>query len=379
MNRRGLLLATSALAAGGIRVALAKEAGSASNVVKFGLSASLTGGQAAYGADIRDGILAAFAAAGRLNSDSAPRCELLTLDDGGDREKCKANVKSLIGSGVTALLGLTSGAAAEACLPMIEEAQVVLLGTASGNMGVRSEKLAMAYQVRAGYDSEYRQMVRYVKEFGFDRIGYVHLQDTSAANQAAMTAALEAVGVKLTLSVPLDRNAKSYAAEADTLLKANLNCVLFTTNAAPAEQIIGRMAAAKYPGTYFSSSFAGQALINGMAGKGISIIMSQVVPRPNASALVVVKRCRDDLAALGGNAKIGYTTLEGYIAGRVAVEAATRAAQGGGSVSRARFKSALSDLNLDLGGYRVQFAGGSKQGSKLVDIVAIDRTGRIIG
>ena len=379
MNRRGLLLATSALAAGGIRVALAKEAGSASNVVKFGLSASLTGGQAAYGADIRDGILAAFAAAGRLNSDSAPRCELLTLDDGGDREKCKANVKSLIGSGVTALLGLTSGAAAEACLPMIEEAQVVLLGTASGNMGVRSEKLAMAYQVRAGYDSEYRQMVRYVKEFGFDRIGYVHLQDTSAANQAAMTAALEAVGVKLTLSVPLDRNAKSYAAEADTLLKANLNCVLFTTNAAPAEQIIGRMAAAKYPGTYFSSSFAGQALINGMAGKGISIIMSQVVPRPNASALVVVKRCRDDLAALGGNAKIGYTTLEGYIAGRVAVEAATRAAQGGGSVSRARFKSALSDLNLDLGGYRVQFAGWSKQGSKLVDIVAIDRTGRIIG
>ncbi len=92
----------------------------------------------------------------------------------------------------------------------------------------------------------------------------------------------------------------------------------------------------------------------------------------------VVKRYQDDLAALGGNAHFGFTSLEGYIVGRVAIEATRLAAKGGG-VGRGRFMDALSDLDVDLGGYRVRFAPPSPQGSRFVDVVAIDRSGRIIG
>jgi branched-chain amino acid transport system substrate-binding protein len=378
MKRRDLLLAGPALMVGSMPLAFGKDLPAAGSTLKFGMSASLSGGQAGYGKDMRDGILAAFGADARQSGDRGPRFELVLLDDGGDKEKCKANVKSLIDSGVTALVGLTSGAAAEACMPLVEDAQIVLLGTASGNMGIRNDKLTMSYHVRAGYDAEYKQMVRYVKDFGMQRVGYVHLKDTSPANQAAMTAALEAVGVKLTVTVPLDRNAKSFAAEADTLLAAKLDCVLFTTNAKPIEQIIEHMSAAKYPGTYFASSFAGQSLIKGMEGKGISVIMSQVVPRPNAQAVPLVKRCQEAIASLGGDARVGYTSIEGYVAGRVVIETA-RAALAGGAMSRERFRSALAVLNLDLGGYRVHFGGANRQGSSMVDIVALDRFGRIIG
>ena len=48
-------------------------------------------------------------------------------------------------------------------------------------------------------------------------------------------------------------------------------------------------------------------------------------------------------------------------------------------MSRSRFKDAVSDLNVDLGGYRVRYAPPSLSGSHFVDVVAIDRTGRIIG
>jgi branched-chain amino acid transport system substrate-binding protein len=346
-------------------------------LVKFGQSASLSGGQSAYGEDVRDGIAAAFNAANKADG-KGPRFELVTLDDGGDKERCKANVKKLIDSGVTALLGLTSGAAAEACLAIIEEQKIVMLGTASGNMGIRSDKLAMAYHVRAGYDDEYRRMVMYVKEFNMQRVGYVYLKDTSPANQAAMAAALDAIGLKLAVSVPLDRNQKTFDAEAKNLLDAKLDCVLFTTNSHPISAIVAGMSAGKYSGFYFASSFAGQALIKDMTNKGQSIIMSQVVPRPNAVATSVVKRYQDDLAALGGGARVGFTSLEGYIAGRVAVEA-TRLALKGGGVGRARFKEALSELSIDLGGYRVRFTPQSPQGARFVDVVAIDRTGRIIG
>jgi branched-chain amino acid transport system substrate-binding protein len=350
----------------------------AESVIKFGQSASLSGGQSGYGKDVRDGILAAFNAANKSDV-KGPRFELVALDDGGEKERCKANVKKLIDSGVSALIGLTSGAAAEACLPIVEEQKIVMLGTASGNMGIRSDKLTMAYHVRSGYDDEYRRMVTYVKEFNMQRVGYVFLKDTSPANQAAMTAALDAVGLKLTVSVPLDRNSKNFDAEVQKLLDAKLDCVLFTTNSHPISQIVAGMSAAKYSGFYFSSSFAGQALIDDMIGKGQSIIMSQVVPRPNQVAAGVVKRCQEDLAALGGNARMGFTSLEGYIAGRVAVEASRLAAKGNNDVSRARFKQALTELSVDLGGYRARFTPQSPQGSRFVDVVAIDRTGRIIG
>jgi hypothetical protein len=139
------------------------------------------------------------------------------------------------------------------------------------------------------------------------------------------------------------------------------------------------MAAAKYTGFYFSSSFAGQELVDEMAGKGNSIIMSQVVPRPNAVAAAVVKRYQEDLAAFDKAARTGFTSLEGYIVGRVAVEAARAALSKGGAVTRARFRDALSELNIDLGGYRTRFGAGNPHGSRFVDVVAIDRNGKIIG
>jgi branched-chain amino acid transport system substrate-binding protein len=375
MHRRDVVLGGSALlAASRFPEVFAQPA-----AIRFGQSASLSGGQAGYGKDVRDGIAAAFAAASK--DTKGPRFELVSLDDAGTRDRCKANVKTLIDQGVVAIVGLTSGAAAESVLPMVEEAKVVMLGTASGNMGIRSDKATMAYHVRAGYDDEYRRMIQYVKDFNMQRVGYVYLEDTSPANQDAMKAALEHVGgINLTISLPLNRNAKSFDAEVEKLLAARLDCVLFTTNASPVVSIVQKMAAAKYAGFYFSSSFAGQALIDDLAGKGATIIMSQVVPRPNNVAAAVVKRCQEDLAAHDKNARMGFTSLEGYVAGRVAVEA-TRAALKGGSagVTRARFKDALSDLSMDLGGYRVRFTPGNPQGSHFVDVVAIDRTGRIIG
>jgi branched-chain amino acid transport system substrate-binding protein len=378
LKRRNLVLAGPGLLLGGLGLTVPAAVRAQSTVVKFGQSASLSGGQSAYGKDVQDGIAAAFAAANKVEGSKGLRFELVTLDDGGDKERCKQNVKTLVDQGVSAVVGLTSGAAAEAALPVFEEAQVAMLGTASGNMGIRAAKLTTAFHVRAGYDEEYRRMVQYVKDYGFTRVGYVYLKDTTQANQLAMTAALEAVGVKPTVTVALDRNAKGFEAEARQLVDGKLDCVLFTTNAGPINQIVELMHAARYPGLYFSSSFAGQVLIDDMAKKGISVIMTQVVPRPHQIALPVVKQYQADLAAVNG-ARVGYTSFEGYIAGLVAVEAARAAARNGGT-NKARLKEALAGLRTDLGGYKINFTGSStRTASRFVEVVALDRYGRVIG
>ena len=346
-------------------------------VVRFGQSASLSGGQAAYGKDVQAGVVAALAAASAQDAGNGVRYELHTIDDGGVRSNCLRNAQALVDSGVLALLGLTSGAGAEACLPLVEDARIAMLGTASGNMGIRSAKVSGAFHVRAGYDAEYQRMVAYVKDVGIQRVGVVYLGDTSKANLDAMTQALARNAITPSITIAIDRNTTGFDAEVARLIAARLDCVLFTTNAGPVAQVIDGMRKAHYGGLFYASSFAGQDLINTLSARQQSCVMSVVVPRPTSQKLSIVAQCQRDLALWGGGATVGITTLEGYIAGRVAVEAA-RAALRSGTLSRDRVREALAGLRTDLGGYPVSFTGGP-QGSRYVELVALDRFGRLVG
>ncbi len=380
MKRRQLVMGAPAAVAAAMLGSWSAEAAASTPVIRFGQSASLTGGQASYGRDIRDGIAVAFAAASAVPG--SPRFELVTLDDGGAKDRCVQNVATLLEGGVAALVGLTNGIAAEACVPMAQGAQAVLLGTATGNMGLRTGAGSHGvFHVRAGYDLEYRRMAHYIKAFGMRRIGYVYLKDTSPANLAVMSQALASVNITPTVSIAVDRAASRFDDVAAQLLAARLDIVLLSANAGPVASVIDHLSQGGYAGLFYASSYAGQGLMDTLSARKQSCIMSMVVPRPNAGSVSLVSRARQDFAAHGGQARLGITTLEGYIAGRTAVEAARAALRvsGGERVSRARLKESLAGLRTDLGGYRVEFAPGVTQGSQYVDLIAIDRYGRLVG
>lgn len=376
MQRRHFMIAGAASCA--IRPSLGFASNSKS--VRIGQSASLTGTQTQYGKDVNLGLNAAFAAANKAEGSNGLNFELLSLDDGGVKERVVANAKSLIDVGATALVGFTSGIGAQDCMPLALESQIAMIGTASGNMGIRAGGPPPGTaHVRAGYDVEYKQMIAYLKTFGFSKIGYVYLQDTSKINLATMTAAMDAAGIKSPVAIGVDRTAKDIDGAARQLLAAKLDCVVFTTNAAPVLAVMKLMNDGGFPGMFFATSLAGQDLINGVQTVGRSVVMSLVVPRPTALGIGVVSQCARDVAAVNAGAKMGVTVLEGYIAGRVTIEAARQAAQRGGEVSRQRMRDALANLKVDLGGYRVAYEGGGSQGSQYVDLVVVDRFGRIAG
>jgi len=392
MQRRQLLKrapAWGAMLAGGLAgVASAPALAQEGRIVRLGQSAALTGTQSRHGRDIRAGVAAALAAANRqeaMNKGHGLQFELVTLDDGGLRARSLDNTRQLIDGGAMALVGFTSGSAAEACLPLVERHQLALIGTASGTMGLRANAAAGAVHVRAGYDVEYKRIVAYIKSYGFKRVGHVFPQDSSPANLAAMNDALESAELKPALAVGIDRDAASVTSVVHKLLAERIDGVMFTTSAGPALAIIEQMKRAGYHGMFFASSLAGQDLIDGVAAAGRSVVMSLVVPRPTALGPGGVSQCRHDLQALAGSSgapgpapTLGATTLEGYIAGRVAVEAVRQAARGG-APSRQRVREALATLHTDLGGYRLNYAASDRQGSQYVDLVVVDRYGRIAG
>jgi len=377
MKRRTLLLGCGSLA-GVLAAPLASAGGTGGRVIRFGQSAALSGPQSVYGRDVQNGIAAAFAAANANEASTGIRFELQTLDDGGARTKCMANALQLLESGTTALIGFTNGVAAEACMPMLEDTQAALLGTASGNMGLRTPAAkGGVFNVRAGYDVEFSRIVNYVRNVGMQRVALVRLNDTSQANRDAMSAALATAGITPKASVDIDRHATDFSGVANELMAARPDFVLLVANAGPAASIISHMTQAKYPGLFYASSYAGQDLLDTLSARHQSCVMSVVVPRPSAMGVNVVANCRRDLALLQNGDRFGITTLEGYIAGRTAVDATLAAARSGG-VTRGRVKDALAGLRSDLGGYKVEFAG-TAQGSHYVDLITLDKYGRVMG
>jgi branched-chain amino acid transport system substrate-binding protein len=376
IKRRQLILSVAqagvlGVGMAGSAVSQAAERG-ASSSIKFGQSAGLSGEQGRYGRDLRDGIQAAFKAARKAGG---PHCELIVRDDNYDKNRSQANIQSLIEDGVVGLIGVTG--AIEPSLPAIEQAQVPLLGAAGGNMTLRDSKLTMPFHVRAGFDDECKALVKYFKEFGVTRLAYVQMKGNPLINQKVLNEALDDAGLKLWVSMALNPAIKSFDDEVTQLMQSKLDGILFATPAEPIAAITDQLTFRGYKGLYFSSSLAGQGLLRIKERRAPSIMVSQVVPRPQ-TASPLCKKYRADLLAFNPALEPGYTSLEGYIAARVAV-AATQDALRSGPVSRQSLKESLSRLSIDFGGYSVKFSANNAHGSAWVDLVGVGRNGQLQG
>jgi branched-chain amino acid transport system substrate-binding protein len=344
----------------------------ASSAVKFGQSADFSGEQGRYGRDLRDGVQAAFKASRKAGG---PHCELVVREDAHDKNRAQTNIQSLIDTGVVGLICVTG--AIEASLPVIEQAQIPLLGAAGGNMTVRDPKLNMPFHVRAGFDEECKSLARYFKEFGVARLAYVQMKGHPLINQKVLNEALDNAGLKLLVSMSLNPAIKSFDDEVTQLMQSKIDGILFATPAEPIATITDQMTVRGYKGLYFSSSLAGQGLLRIKERRAVSIMVSQVVPRPQTGS-PLCRKYRADLAAFNPALEPGYTSLEGYIAGRVAV-AAVQDALRSGPVSRRTLRESLSNLTLDLGGYSVKFSPNNSSGSAWVDLVGVGRNGQLLG
>lgn len=99
------------------------------------------------------------------------------------------------------------------------------------------------------------------------------------------------------------------------------------------------------------------------------MIISQVVPQPWDTNLPIVAEYQAALTALDAAAEPGFVSLEGYLAGRVAIEALRAAGQ---DLTRDSYMAALNDLGtVDLGGMSLSFGPGDNQGSDDVFLTRI--------
>jgi branched-chain amino acid transport system substrate-binding protein len=127
------------------------------------------------------------------------------------------------------------------------------------------------------------------------------------------------------------------------------------------------------PSFYGMSILAGDVTARLLGEQSRGLAVSQVTPYPwdaaNADANVYRKSCEKS------QVPVGYHSYEGYIAGRVAVEALRQA---GRELSRERVHAVLRNLKMRVGGMDVDFSRGRSTGSQFVELVRVRQDGKYV-
>lgn len=159
-----------------------------------------------------------------------------------------------------------------------------------------------------------------------------------------------------------------------TIRKANPQAVVMVGAYKPLAEFIRLSGKMDMDPVFVTISFVGsKALAAELGTDGEGVVISQVVPQPWDSTLPIVAEYQAALSAVDPQAEPGFVTLEGYVAGRLALEGLRKA---GADLTRESFMAALNSIGtVDLGGITLTFGPGDNQGSDDVFLTRIRADG----
>ncbi|MYB20454.1 MAG: ABC transporter substrate-binding protein [Holophagales bacterium] len=344
--------------------------------ILFGQSAAFSGPAAELGRGMRLGIQAAFKEANDAGGVHGRRLELVTVDDGYEPENAITNTRRLIeDEGVFALVGGVGTPTSRSAVPVAEEAGVPYIAPFTGAGFLRSEPHVI--NLRASYAQETEEMVeRLTKDLGIERIAVVIQNDSfGRAGLAGVRAAFDRRGMEAVAIGVYPRNTTAVKTAIVDIEVGRPEAVIIVGAYQPVASLIAWARHIGLDPVFMTLSFVGSnALAEELGPRGAGVYVTQVVPFPSARNSRVATAYRRALRAHTPGAEPGFVSFEGYLAGRLVIEALERS---GTAVDRDRFIQTLRDAgSIDLNGFRLVFGDEDNQGSDAVFLTVIDERGR---
>jgi ABC-type branched-subunit amino acid transport system substrate-binding protein len=130
----------------------------------------------------------------------------------------------------------------------------------------------------------------------------------------------------------------------------------------------------KLDAVFVNISFVGsEPLAAELRHDGEGVIVTQVVPLPNDSKIPLVARYQRALKSVNPSATPSFVSLEGYVAGRLVVEALKHSEN---PLTRAGLLATIKDVGIfDLDGVRLSYGPASNQGMNAVYFTVIQPDG----
>ena len=357
--------------------------GVSDDAIRFGQSAAFSGPAEELGLNMQLGILAAFEEVNRRGGVHNRRLILTSLDDSYEPEAAIANTGKLIKEeNVFALIGAVGTPTSRSAAPVAANAGVPYIAPFTGADLLRSEGLLTEEQLknvinlRSSYKQETEEMVeRLTSDLGIERIAVMYQDDSfGLAGYVGVIEALERRGMKPVSIGWYPRNTTSVKRGLLDVRAGSPEAVIIIG----AYQPVGAMISwARHTGldvVFMTVSFVGSnALAENLGSGGAGVVVTQVVPFPTGDAFPALESYRRALAAYKPGAEPGFVSLEGYLAGRLAIFGLERC---GPDVDRACFMEAIRGAGkFAIDGFPLRYGDGDNQGSDAVFLTIIDQDG----
>jgi len=307
--------------------------------------------------------------------------KLISLDDGYAADKAAQNAKDLIqNKKVSALFGIRGTDPTEAVMKVAEAAGVPVIAPVTGADSVR--KSPVTFPVRASYRSEIEAMLRHIA-FMPTKVALLVQNDKFGLPLATFIeerVAKEYRSITIIRKVTFDRKATDLKPQVTTILNDSPSAVIALCNPTSCEafsrEVLGQARQSQRPRpTIYQTSISD--IYAQFKKLGPEVVQgnpySQILPDPHRTLSPLTK---EYLAAMSkANLPVTYRNFEGYVSAKVLVAALSKSSSNSPKVLIDTLEGMGS---YDLGGLTVRYSSDEHQGSKYVDLVTLDGSGRLV-
>ena len=358
--------------------AMAQAPGVTAKSILLGQSAAFSGPAAQLGIQMNIGTKAYFDYVNAQGGVHGRKIELRTRDDKYEATLCVEATKKFIEEDkVFALVSYVGTPTTGAAVPIITEAKVPLVGPFTGAELLRTPVNRYIFNVRASYYDETEKIVEQLVSTGNHKIAVFYQDDAyGQAGLKGVDIAMAKRNLKIAALGKVERNTIKVENAVESIQAVQPDGVIMISAYTSIAEFVRKMKQTGSTTQFHNVSFVGsKALADTLKDEGYGVAISQVVPFPWSPSVQIVKEYEQVLTK-AGTTEFNFSSLEGYIVGKVMVEGLKRA---GKDLTREKLIAALESMNnVDLGDFIVGFSPTNHSGSKFVDLTMIGRGGKFI-
>ncbi|MBT8359619.1 MAG: ABC transporter substrate-binding protein, partial [Deltaproteobacteria bacterium] len=261
----------------------------------------------------------------------------------------------------------------KAVIPIVEKYKIPFFAPFTGAELLRTPFRRYVINVRASYYQEMEKLASYlIDQRKFSRISCFYQNDSYGfAGLRGIEQALQKRGMRLVSKGTYERNTLAVVGGLRDIYRADPEAVVLVgAYTACAEFIKLSKSKMKRDITYGNISFVGtESLKESLGAYGSEVVVSQVVPDPQDTKIPLINEYRQSMRQYQHDASISFTSLEGYIAGKLFAQIAQAVP---GELTREAFITTMQSVGtFNLGGVTLLFGPDDHQGLDAIYLTTI--------
>jgi ABC-type branched-subunit amino acid transport system substrate-binding protein len=279
------------------------------------------------------------------------KIKIISYDDQYDPPQTVINTQKLINEDrVFALFNYVGTPTAVKAVPIVEEAQIPLVGLFTGADILRHPLKKYIFNLRPSYYQETEAFINAaVGELGMTKVAIFYQHDDYGFDGLkGAEIALSNYDLRPVVEASYERGTLDVENALKIIKEANPEAVVMVGTYAPVAKFVKLAKNEKFNPLFHSVSFVGsEAFATELGTEGNGVVITEVVPPPVKTSGVCVTGYLDLLGKYYRGSKPTFGGLEGFINTEVLVEGLKKA---GPNIDRQKFISALESLdNFSLG------------------------------